>query len=139
MDSTVTWNEGMAFKVDVDGFEMTIDAAPQHGGTGKGPTPKPLMLTALAGCTAMDVIAILGKMRITPSAFSVSADTELTEQHPKVFKEVVLTYRFEGEDLAIDRLKRAVELSETRYCGVNAMVSKATTVRTVVFYNGEQI
>ena len=139
MNSMVTWTQGMAFDVDVDGFKMKIDAAPEHGGGGAGPTPKPLMLTALAGCTGMDVIAILGKMRITPTAFSVSADTELVDTHPKVFKEVVVTYRFEGQDLPVERLKRAVELSETRYCAVNAMISQATSVRAVVFYNGSEV
>jgi len=139
MDSTVTWKQGMAFDAHVEGLDFVIDAAVEHGGDDLGPRPKPLVLTALAGCTAMDVIAMLTKMKVTLTGFSVRADTTLTADHPKVFDGVVLRYDFAGDDLPEKKLRRAVELSTTRYCGVNAMLSKATEVRAELWVNGTQL
>lgn len=137
MDSSVVWKQGMAFDASLEGHSFVIDASEEHGGEGLGPTPKPLVLTALAGCTAMDVISILRKMSVAPSGFSVTAETTLTEQHPRVFEAVTVTYRFEGEGLPTKKLRRAVELSETRYCGVSAMLGKATTILSAIHVNGE--
>lgn len=139
MESTVTWSGAMAFDAEVDDHHFAIDAAPEHGGEDKGPRPKGLALTALAGCTAMDVISILGKMRVTPTTFSVQALTDLTMEHPRVFDGVTLVYRFEGEDLPPTRLKRAIELSQERYCGVSAMLQKATSICYQLWINGEQV
>jgi len=139
MQSTVTWSGGMAFDTELDGFHFAIDADAEFGGHDKGPRPKGLALSSLAGCTGMDVISILGKMRIVPASFSVEARTELTDEHPRVFREVTLVYRFEGESLPLDRLTRAISLSQDRYCGVSAMLSKATTIRWELWVNGEQV
>lgn len=139
MDSTVTWKDGMAFDAEVEGMIFTIDAAEAHGGHNRGPTPKPLALTSLAGCTAMDVIAILSKMRIEPKGFSVRAETEFTDEHPKVFKAVTLKYTFEGPDLPEAKLRRAVELSQERYCGVAAMLRQATPIHAEIWLNGERL
>jgi len=139
MDSTVTWKGEMAFDAEVEGFGFVIDAAPEHGGKDLGPTPKPLALTSLAGCTAMDVISILGKMRVQPRTFSVEARSELTEEHPKVFSGVTVAYRFEGDDLPLSRLVRAIELSQDRYCGVSAMLRQATSIDWELHVNGEVI
>ena len=139
MNSTVTWKNGMAFDVEVDGFSFMVDADPKFGGQGLGPTPKPLALSALAGCTAMDVVSILTKMKVELKSFSVDADTTLTSEHPKTFDGIVLKYEFEGDDLPEKKLRRAVELSTTRYCGVNAMLLKATTVTPELWVNGVKL
>lgn len=76
------------------------------------------MLAALAGCTAMDVISILKKMRVVPKYFNVRVEGELTEEHPVHYKKIHVTYEFVGDGLPVDKLKRAVELSENNYCGV---------------------
>jgi len=137
MDSKVVWKDGMAFEAHLEGFPFMIDADPAAGGQGLGPKPKGLVLTALAGCTAMDVISILSKMRVGVDAFEVEVDSPLAPDHPKTFTEITVTYRFEGTDLPEARLRRAVELSETRYCAVSAMLRQATSVHHQIVVNGE--
>ncbi len=122
--SSTKWVGNMAFEAEVSGHKFFIDADSQFGGEDKGPRPKPLMLTALAGCTAMDVVAILKKMRVDEDIedFTVHADGELTEEHPKHFTKIHLTYEFaakDGKELPMDKLKKAVNLSQERYCGVS--------------------
>lgn len=139
LDSKVIWKDGMAFEAHLDGHTFTIDADEQFGGRGLGPKPKGLTLTSLAGCTAMDVISILGKMRVTVSNFEVSVAANLAEEHPKKFTSIVITYRFEGEELPLNKLQRAVLLSEERYCGVTATLAPAVTLSSEIFVNGELI
>lgn len=139
MESKVTWLDGMAFDAELEGFSCTIDADPEFGGEERGPKPKGLTLMSLAGCTAMDVIAILKKMRVEPTSFAVDARSELTDDHPKVFEGITLTYDFEGEDLPADRLLRAIELSLDRYCGVTAMLREAVPIRFEAYLNGEEL
>lgn len=128
IESKVVLQDGMHFMGELDGFEIPIDADANFGGTDKGPKPKGLMLTSLAGCTAMDVISILRKMRIEPEAFSVETEAELTDEHPKVFKSVKITYRLKGKDIPREKVERAVELSQDQYCGVSAMLKKASPI-----------
>lgn len=128
MEANVKWTGGMAFEGLQDGFSIGLDADPEFGGQGKGPKPKTLMLTALGGCTAMDVISILKKMQIPVEGFEVQASGDLTDDHPKVFKAIHLKYVFKGKDLPMDKLQRAVGLSQDKYCGVSAMLMKACPV-----------
>lgn len=128
MEASVKWTDGMAFEGHQDGYVIGLDADSDFGGQGKGPKPKTLMLTALGGCTAMDVVSILKKMQIHLDAFEVQVRTELTDEHPKVFKAVHLIYVFRGKDLPMDKLQRAVALSQEKYCGVSAMLAKACPV-----------
>ena len=111
----------------------------QFGGEGRGPKPKGLTLASLAGCTAMDVQAILGKMRVETTAFHVDAAAELTEEHPKRFVSATLRYYFEGEDLPLPKLRRAVMLSEERYCGVRATLAPSVDIRSEIYVNGERM
>jgi putative redox protein len=115
----------MAFEAELDGHRFMIDADPMVGGRNRGPKPKGLTLSSLAGCTAMDVISILRKMRVPVEGFSVHAKAELTADHPRVFTGVHITYRFKGKDLPMDKLENAVKLSQEKYCGVSAMLRKA--------------
>ena len=128
MKSKVTFKEQMHFTGELDGHEIPIDAAEQFGGQDKGPKPKGLMLTALAGCTAMDVISILRKMRVEPDDFSVEAEANVSDEHPMVFTKIKLTYRLIGKDLPRDKVEKAVQLSQERYCGVSAMLQKVAPV-----------
>ena len=136
MESKVVWTDGMAFEAQLEGSSFSIDADEKFGGRGLGPKPKGLLLTSLAGCTAMDVIAILKKMRVAVDHFEVTADGVLAEEHPKKFESIVITYRFEGEDLPIGKLQRAVQLSEERYCGVSATLAPAVELSSEIFVNG---
>jgi len=121
----VNWLENMAFEADVNGHKLVIDAADTVGGEDRGPRPKPLMLTALAGCTGMDVVSILKKMRVKLDGFNVTVDGDLTEEHPKQFYKMHVVYEFTGKDLPLEKLQKAVSLSEDRYCGVSALYRKA--------------
>mgnify|MGYP001179687253 FL=1 len=112
------WLENMVFQAGINGHQIVMDADTQFGGQDKGPRPKPFMLAALAGCTAMDVISILKKMRVELKHFNVRVEGELTDEHPVHYKKIHVTYEFTGDDLPLDKLKRAVELSENSYCGV---------------------
>lgn len=135
MDSTVTWKDGLAFDVEANGHHFTIDADEEFGGRELGPRPKPLLLTALAGCTAMDVASMLKKMRQPYTRLQVKAEGELTDEHPRVFEDFTITFEVDG-DVKPDRLARAVSLSHERYCGVSAMLEKHAPVRVRIVLNG---
>jgi putative redox protein len=119
------WLGEMAFEGDINGHKIVIDADPAVGGQDKGPRPKPFMLLALGGCTAMDVISILKKMRVEVDSFNVRVEGDLTDEHPKHFYKMHVIYEFTGKNLPVDKLKTAIELSEERYCGVSATYKKA--------------
>ncbi|MCK5730615.1 MAG: OsmC family protein [Draconibacterium sp.] len=116
----VEWLENMAFKTVVNGHEFVIDATEKVGGENRGPRPKPLMMAALAGCTGMDVVSVLKKMRVKLDYFNVVVEAELTEEHPKHFIKMHVIYEFKGKDLPMAKLEKAIDLSEERYCGVSA-------------------
>lgn len=139
MEASVKWSDGMAFDAQLDGFNFMIDADPAFGGQNKGPKPKGLTLVSLAGCTAMDVVSILGKMRVKPDSFEVATEGNLTAEHPKTFSDIVIKYIFTGANLPLDKLKHAIELSYDTYCGVSAMLKKAAKMSYKVIVNGEEI
>jgi putative redox protein len=118
------WLGNMAFEAESNGHKIVLDAGSEVGGENRGPRPKPLMLVALAGCTGMDVISILKKMRVEVEKFNVRVEGDLTEEHPKHYYKMHVVFEFTGKNLPMDKLKRAVELSEDRYCGVSAVYKK---------------
>jgi putative redox protein len=128
----INWLENMAFEADVNGHKILLDAAEESGGQNRGTRPKPLMLVALAGCTGMDVVSILKKMRVELEGFNVSVEGDLTGEHPKQFTKMHVVYEFKGKDLPIDKLEKAVSLSEERYCGVSAMYRKAIGITSEI-------
>jgi putative redox protein len=119
------WMNNLAFEVAIDGHKIIVDAKPDVGGSDRGPRPKPLMMVALAGCTGIDVASLLKKMRIDIDEFNVKVEGDITEEHPKHFTGMHIIYEFKGKDLPPDKLKRAVELSQDRYCGVTETYRKA--------------
>lgn len=124
----VNWKEGMAFEANVDGFKIRLDSKTEHGGNDSGPRPKPLMMVALAGCTGMDVISILGKMRVELNDFSIKIEGDITDEHPKHFTKMHIIYEFTGSNLPLEKLQKAIELSQERYCGVNASYRKVMEI-----------
>lgn len=124
----VTLKDGMSFEVDVNGHQFMIDAREAAGGKNRGPQPKPLVLSALGGCTGMDVISILRKMRIEPDYFNISVAATATDEHPKYYDKIHITYEFKGDDLPMSKLEKAVNLSQDRYCGVTLMLGKAAEI-----------
>jgi putative redox protein len=124
----INWLENMAFSAEVNGHKVVLDAAETVGGENRGPRPKPLLLAALAGCTGMDVVSILKKMRVELDDLNISVDGDLTEEHPKQFTKMHITYEFTGKNLPEEKLQKAVTLSDERYCGVSAMFRKAIEI-----------
>jgi putative redox protein len=131
------WQDGMAFETELNGHKIIMDAGESNGGKNKGPRPKPFMLAALAGCTGMDVVSILAKMRVEVSKFRIWIEAQQTEEHPKHYTDIKIIYEFTGKDLPMDKLEKAVSLSEERYCGVNAVYKKAMKVTYEIRVNAE--
>lgn len=137
--TSTTWLKGMAFDAEVSGHHLTMDADSEWGGQDLGPRPKPLLLAALAGCTGMDVVSILDKMKVGPFTFRMDIEADSTEGHPSVYKEIRLSYLFGGEALPQDKIMKAVKLSFEQYCGVSAMLKKAMPVNIKVFINEKEV
>jgi putative redox protein len=126
------WQGNMKFDAVVSGHHIVMDALPVGGGNDEGARPKELMLASLAGCTGMDVISILKKMRIEPEYFNVRVEAEMTEEHPKHYTAMHIIYEFKGEGLEIDKLQKAVDLSQERYCGVSFAYRKAMEITSEI-------
>jgi len=124
----ITWTEDMSFETSVNNHKIILDATEAVGGKDRGPRPKPLTLVALGGCTGMDVISILSKMRVKPDYFNVEVSGELTDEHPKYYHKIHIRYLFRGNNLPMDKLEKAINLSQDRYCGVTAMLDKAAEI-----------
>lgn len=130
------WAGEMAFDAEVDGHRLHLDADAGAGGHGGGPRPKPLLLVAAAGCTGMDIVSLLKKMRVEVEGFSMEVEGDLTEDHPKTYSAIRLIYRFRGRELDKAKIEKAVELSQTRYCGVSALLRKALPFEYRIEYAG---
>ncbi len=118
----------MAFVMDLNGHKFITDASETVGGSDLGPRPKVLLLAGLIGCTGMDVISMLKKMRVELDDFDLEVETDSSDEHPKVYQDIHVKYIFTGKDLPMDKLEKAVNLSQERYCGVSAMLKKATDI-----------
>lgn len=126
------WKQNLAFKTDMDGHEITIDAGTENGGDNLGPRPKKMMLTALAGCTGIDVIMILKKMKVVPTSFRVIVEGELTEEYPKKYNAMKVIYQFKGDNLPMAKLEKAVKMSEDKYCGVSAVYREVMDIKSEI-------
>ncbi len=120
------WKKGMTFESDVTGFKIVMDAKPEVGGQNQGPNPKPLLLSALTGCTGMDVASLMKKMRQDVTDFQIEASAQMTVEHPKHYDAIHLVYKFAGNNLHKAKLKKAVDLSMERYCGISYMLSQSS-------------
>ena len=107
---------------------VAMDGPEQYGGFMAGTRPMELILMGVAGCSAMDIVSILRKMRVALTDCSVEAEAKQAEEHPKVFTEIHLRYKFTGNNLQPKDLEKAIELTESKYCGATAMLSKAATI-----------
>lgn len=119
---------GMAFETQIGEHTVVVDADPQFGGEEKGPLPKPLLLNSLAGCTGMDVVSLLKKMRVEFSDLSINIDANLTDEHPKYYNKIHLTYAIKAKEEDRAKVEKAVNYSQERYCGVSFMLAKAAEV-----------
>jgi len=126
MEANVKWHSKLTFTGSADsGFEVPLGANPAVGGDGNGFRPLELMAISLAGCTAMDVISILQKKRQDVTGFEVKVQTELADEHPRVFTTAVIEYHVLGHGIDEKAVIRSIELSATRYCPAHGMLAKA--------------
>ena len=116
-----TGNE-IAFTSNIDGHTVNLDSNGAEAPIGA--SPKQLLVLSVIGCTAMDVVSLMAKMRVPFTAFSIDGYAPVTEEHPKVFEYINLTYKVTGKDINRDKVVKAIELSMTKYCGVSIMLKK---------------
>ncbi len=130
----VSWKGQMLFESVAPEGSVMIDAAEEVGGQGKGLRPKAMMLSSLAGCSAMDVASLLKKMRAEVADFKIEVEANLTDEHPKVYDKVLVTYKFYGTDFKKDKIEKSVSLSVDRYCGVFEMFRKFSDISHKIEY-----
>jgi putative redox protein len=126
--ATVRLLDGMAFSGQVGDHAIVVDATPVAGGPGRGPKPIDLLLVALAGCTAMDVIGILRKMHQEVVDYRVLVEGTRAERHPKIFTKIKVEHVVTGNAISPRAVERAVSLSRDQYCSVGAMLAGATQI-----------
>ena len=116
--------EHMRFQADTgSGHSVVLDSSdPDLGGANAGMRPTEAVLVALGGCAAMDVISILRKMREDVTAYDVNVTGQQAEEHPQVYTSIIVAHSLQGPDLSEENVRRAIELSMTRYCPVHAML-----------------
>ena len=131
MDVSVSWSSGMSFTgTGPSGFVVPLGTDPGAGGADDGFRPVELLAISLAGCTAMDVISILGKKREQVTSFEVLFHAGRQAEHPKVITAGHMLYRFSGVAINEASVRRAIELSVTKYCPAFAMLSRAFPIET---------
>ncbi len=129
METKVTWNGKLSFDGhDEKGYTVPLDAEPEVGGDNHGFEPMALIAIGLAGCTGMDVISILKKKQQDVTAFEVLVHADRATQFPKVFTQIVVEYIVEGHHVDPKAVERSIELSSTKYCPAQAMLSKVCTI-----------
>ena len=139
MDATVIWQQGLSFGGTSDsGFEVPLGADLEIGGSNDGFRPLELMAVSLAGCTAMDVVSILRKKQQDVTAFEVRVHADRAVEHPKVFTHALITYLVTGHSVGELAVRRAIELSTTRYCPAHAMLAKVLPMESFYeIYEGD--
>ena len=121
--------QGITFAGKTDSNHwVTMDGPEQFGGSNAGIRPKELLLLSLGGCTGADVASILQKKRIKLDGYEMNLTADATEDYPQVYTKIHIEYVFYGKDVQAKDVERAIELSQTKYCGVTAMLSKAMEI-----------
>lgn len=117
------WKAKQEFESSQEHNTIRLDGNKQNGFG-----PKALLLAGLAGCSGIDVMDILGKMKVAFSGFTIATEAEQTIEHPKVFKDILVTYTMKTEAVNEDKVRKAIELSLDKYCGVSAMLKKNSAI-----------
>ncbi len=135
---TTEWKKNLLFKSDnPNGATILMDTSFANGGNQVGASPKALMLSSLAGCSGLDVVMIGEKMRVNFDDLKITVEANLTEEHPKFYDKVHVIYHFYGKELNEEKLKKVVDLSVEKYCGVMEMFRQFATVTTDIKYYNE--
>lgn len=138
MNERLVWVKDMHFVGECRGHEVDMDTTAENGGHNLAPSPKELVLHGMAGCTAMDVVSILKKMRQKLSAFAMEIEVEKNKSQPIYFTKAKLIYKIEGE-VERQKAQEAIDLSLTKYCGVNYMISKVCQITYELELNGKKV
>ena len=129
MDAKVTWKKGLSFTGTANsGYVLNLGGKKAVGGDEDGFLPMEMFAIGLAGCTAMDVISILEKMRQKVTAFEVKVHADRVDQHPKIFSDILIEYVVTGQNLDPSAVEKAVKLSEERYCPGQAILEKSANI-----------
>jgi putative redox protein len=129
-----TWKGNMQFESTNPGGNLMIDAGSENDDNGDGYRPKALMLSSLAGCSGLDIVSLLKKMRAEVENIELDVIANLTEEHPKYYDKVHVVYKFYGSSFKKDKIIKAVRLSEEKYCGVMEMFRQFAEVTTEIIY-----
>jgi putative redox protein len=139
MEEKVIWKKDLSFtSTSANGYTIPLDAEPEVGGSGEGFRPMELIAIGLAGCTAMDVISILQKKRQQITGFEVRVHTDRATEYPKVFTHITVEYIVTGHHVESAAVERSIELSVTKYCPAQAMLSKACPIDHIYSINEAQ-
>lgn len=134
------WLGNMRFEsTNPSGHNLFIDAGPENGGNSEGYRPKALMLSGLAGCSGLDVAALVKKMKLEVDEFQIDIDANLTDTDPKYYDKVVMGFHFYGNDLNEKKLQRAVDLSVEKYCGVMEMFRQFAEVTVETHFHRNKV
>jgi len=125
--TTTKWKHDRVFESHMV-HENNPPAIIMDGDRKLGPGPKSLLLSGIAGCSGIDVLDILDKMRVTYSDFSIDVEAEQTDEHPKVYKDITITYHIRTDADNEEKVRKAIELSLDKYCGVSAMLKKNSAI-----------
>lgn len=137
VEGKLSWEGGLAFTAATpEGHEVRLDASVTAGGGATGPRPMELCLLALGGCTSMDVVSILQKMRQPVAAMEVALEGDRAAEHPRIMTDIRILFRLTGEGLEAAKVEKAIRLSAERYCGVGNMLNKAARLRYAYEING---
>jgi putative redox protein len=129
MATKVIWKGDMSFEGETESnHRILMDLAEKSGGHNQGPRPMELVLVSLAGCTAVDVVGILKKMRQQLEGLEVKVESERADQHPRVYKKIEIEFNLKGRNLKDESVKRAIDLSLDKYCSVKTMLEKTAEI-----------
>ncbi len=110
------------------GHWMILDGSKEFGGSEAAAKPMELFLISLAGCTGMDVISLLNKMRVEFQDLRVNVEAERKDEHPRVFTSIKLEYIVYGDNIDEEKLKKAINKSQEKYCAASAMLKKCVPI-----------
>lgn len=133
------WMGKMQFNALVGGHTIVMDAPERAGGEDLGPTPKPFVLTALSGCTGMDVIALLRKQGIELTDLDLRVSGEISRQAPMQYVAANIVYEMNGKEQDLQAACEAVMTSQEKICGVSHMLKKIMPITWQIIYNGKEI
>jgi putative redox protein len=132
MKTTTIWKTGQAFDSYQSNAKIEIDAK-------AGFSPKALLLSGLAGCSGIDVVEVLEKMRVPFADLKIEVEAEQTDEHPRVFKDIHINYIIRTAEENRDKVKKAIDLSLDKYCGVSAMLKKNSAIHYIITIQSDSL